>query len=793
MGDLRSSCEHLYSRLNNLQGELEFMKNKGQILSTESLDQYQTVVVKFLHFLERNGGRSLVYHVAKYTAVAGELKALHEDVSELFFDLLDVTAVDQWGEDCRVLETVLASAISDNSVALRDLQSPRAQLEAILTLKFELEKQQERHNQAGMARMRSLMETIKTASRVSVEQLPAWFLPDYEVEFESQPFAKGSCGSVHRGVWNSDTPVVVKCFAVDDMRIDNRTARQLEKELDRLFQMDNTNIVSIFGASHVNSPPFLVSEDTNNGDMGSYLSLSDDNKTQMWKLLYQAALGLAYIHTMCMIEATAGEPPFAYLDADDVRENLKSGIIPEKPDEMSGKVWELVVSMTNIDPSKRVELTYVIDKLKVFTTEDLDEQRQDEATRCITWAALVFDLSRCCAQCGNQVGLKEESPSSCGSPGSPNTLVELNTDTSVVDLIDVLRSGPIDEQESAVLLLLQASIRDHKRQQMQQENGVPILVDLVKKGRTHFLKVCALGWSTEVDSTPPDDEFEALQSAVRAATDAKCTSVVHALQVNTAKDKLKTVVYCACAAEANGREPLLNVGAISRLVKLLGNGSEALAIWTMDALGNMASDDDTKNAIVAEGAIPMLVKLLQNGTETQRGFAAYVLGQLSINSASSTATIVESGAIPFLVGLLRAQTNIPKNFAAFALDGIAAVSDEYGVAIVQNGGIRRLIKLLRTGTSTLKKHAASVLARLANQDENRQEIARRGAITDFITLLRRGTEDQKESAAFALSFLATDAALCADMVKFGAIAPLVALLRDGTKGQKKHAFVHLEV
>ncbi|KAG6948463.1 hypothetical protein JG688_00015076 [Phytophthora aleatoria] len=255
MGDLRSSCEHLYSRLNNLQGELEFMKNKGQILSTESLDQYQTVVVKFLHFLERNGGRNLVYHVAKYTAVAGELKALHEDVSELFFDLLDVTAVDQWGEDCRVLETVLASAISDNSVALRDLQNPRAQLEAILTLKFELEKQHERHNQADMARMRSLMETIKTASRVSVEQLPAWFLPDYEVEFESQPFAKGSCGSVHRGVWSSDTPVVVKCFAVDDMRIDNRTARQLEKELDRLSrwitQILSTYLVLLMSTRHL--------------------------------------------------------------------------------------------------------------------------------------------------------------------------------------------------------------------------------------------------------------------------------------------------------------------------------------------------------------------------------------------------------------------------------------------------------------------------------------------------------------------------------------------------------------
>ncbi|KAF1788690.1 Armadillo-type fold [Phytophthora cactorum] len=422
MGDLRSSCEHLYSRIKNLQGELEFMKNKGQILSTESLDQYQTVVVKFLHFLERNGGKNLVYHVAKYTVVAGELKALHEDVSELFFDLLDVTAVDQWEK--------IAAAISDNSVALRDLQSPRAQLEAILTLKFELEKQHERHNQADMARMRSLMETIKTASRVSVEQLPAWFLPDYEVEFESQPFARA--------------------------HVDQFTTANFASDV--------------------------------------------------------------YSLAMCMIEATAGEPPFAYLDADD---------------------------------------------------------------------------------CGNQVGLKEESPSSCGSPGSPNTLVELNTDTSVVDLIDVLRSGPIDEQEMQFYYCYK-----------------PLSV-------TTSASRC----SKKMEA-PPDDEFEAL-------------GVLFEL-LQMLNDKLKTVVYCACAAEANGREPLLNAGAISRLVKLLGNGSETLAIWTMDALGNMASDDDTKNAIVAEGAIPMLVKLLQNGTETQRGFAAYVLGQLSINSASSTATIVES-------------------------------------------------------------------------------------------------------------------------------------------------------
>ncbi|KAF4029329.1 Protein tyrosine kinase [Phytophthora infestans] len=604
---LRPTCEHLCSRLKDLHEELEFTKHKSQSFSTNALGQCKAVATKFLRFLERNSNKNLVYHVINHTAVAGELKALHEEVSELFFDFLDVTAVGQWEDDRHALETVLTTAISDASIALRDLQSPRAQLEAMLTLKFELEKQHERHNETDKARMSSLNETIIHRSRVAVGQLPAWFLPSNQVEFESQPFAKSSCGSVHRGVKN-DSPVVVKCCAVDDMRIDIRTARQLEKELDRLFQMEHTHIVKMLGACHVSSPPFLVYEDAINGDMGSYLSLSEDNKKEMWKLLYQAALGLAFIHSqgvihgclklsnilvgadgqarltdfglrtmraisktrtcssahlrwrapecltrrptfasdvyslaMCMIEASAGEPPFAFLDDDDVRETLKSGVVPEKPQEMSDQVWELVVSMTHADPSKRVELTLVIDTLKTLATEDLGD---GGVTRCITNRPRA-------------VGRRHTSH-------LPSVVVELDATSSIVDLVAVLRSGSIDEQESAVLLLLQACICDHTRQQMQQENGLSALEDLVKTGRTHLLQVCALGclcWSCELDSTPPDAEFEALQEMIGAPTESECASLAQMLR-NNDHDTLRTVMYCACAAGANGRRQLFNAGVV---------------------------------------------------------------------------------------------------------------------------------------------------------------------------------------------------------------------------------------
>lgn len=77
-----------------------------------------------------------------------------------------------------------------------------------------------------------------------------------------------------------------------------------------------------------------------------------------------------------MIEAAIGEPPFAFLDDASVRENLISGEIQEKPDEINADVWELVVSMTTFDPSKRVPLKHVLEKLEVLAQDEHDGKAQ---------------------------------------------------------------------------------------------------------------------------------------------------------------------------------------------------------------------------------------------------------------------------------------------------------------------------------------------------------------------------------------------------------------------------------
>lgn len=182
------------------------------------------------------------------------------------------------------------------------------------------------------------------------------------------------------------------------------------------------------------APPFIVCEDTKNGNLCEFLARSEQHKRQIWRLLYDAALGIkhldkknivhgdlklanilvgvdtkaklaefglsavqntfvpsqmtayakatetslrwrapegmrkaptfasdVYSFAMCMYNRSRGQPD--PLDDESIRERLRNGKLPDRPDEMTDEVWELVLAMTNADPSKRMGLQQVIDKL----------------------------------------------------------------------------------------------------------------------------------------------------------------------------------------------------------------------------------------------------------------------------------------------------------------------------------------------------------------------------------------------------------------------------------------------
>lgn len=175
----------------------------------------------------------------------------------------------------------------------RELKGARAREEALLMLKFELEQREEQHGEDLVLLIRTMMETVGEASSAT---LSAWFVPLYCLEVEVDPFARGSFGSVHRGVWGWGVAVVVKRVQIDDMKIGEGVQRKIAREVGKMYELNHPNLIKMHGASHVGSPPYLVSERATNGNLGTYLARSAENRQQMWVLLYQAAIGLDHLH-----------------------------------------------------------------------------------------------------------------------------------------------------------------------------------------------------------------------------------------------------------------------------------------------------------------------------------------------------------------------------------------------------------------------------------------------------------------------------------------------------------------
>ncbi|KAE8914333.1 hypothetical protein PF002_g27170 [Phytophthora fragariae] len=296
MKEARPACTRVATRLQNLQQELRRMSEEGHPPALESLAGYVEVFANFLQLLRKYHNKHLIFRVAEHQKMTERLKQVNEQLAQVFA-ALDVGAPTNWDTswqiDCRLQEQALTNAVDKSDI--RSLQSSRAQLEALLTLKFEVEKRADRHDGMSMILIQSLMGKISAEMKRTEVTLPPWFLPLYEVEVEAEPFAGGHFGKVHRGVMRSGEKVVVEFFSVDELVTDERAQVQVEKELGRLFQLRHSNVVTMLGGSHVSTPPFVVYEDTDNGNLGCFLARSD-NKKKIWTMLHEAALGLDYLH-----------------------------------------------------------------------------------------------------------------------------------------------------------------------------------------------------------------------------------------------------------------------------------------------------------------------------------------------------------------------------------------------------------------------------------------------------------------------------------------------------------------
>jgi hypothetical protein len=235
MQDSQDVCKRVHSRLKEISDELAKMQEKNQLPSNDAVERYKVLVSQSLKCIERYREEKLWRRLINYQDMMQELCHINEKIDERFqvLNLAGIGAMmnwkQQWEADQDKEQKLMTALAESDALLLRELQSSRAQQEAILTILFQI---RNRVDGQDKEMLKSMMETVVRASKASVPKLPSWFLPGDQVSYNKEPFARGSFGTVHHGTLGRGTPVVVKYFMVDGAEIDESSQQQVMAEIN---------------------------------------------------------------------------------------------------------------------------------------------------------------------------------------------------------------------------------------------------------------------------------------------------------------------------------------------------------------------------------------------------------------------------------------------------------------------------------------------------------------------------------------------------------------------------------
>lgn len=245
----------------------------------------------------------------------------------------------------------------------------------------------------------------------------------------------------YEGKWR-ETDVVVETHP--------HVTHNFKRAAAQWHQLSHPNVAKLYGACDIGTPMFFVYELVHDGVQLHEFLKSDANRGSMWQCLLGAALGLQYIHNqdavhgdlrgdniiagantvvklcsvrgnidvfsttersaanwvapefggtfvvtsasdiyafgMCIWEAVTRELPWKDMSADDIYLSLNAGKLPARPESIDDPQWDLITKMCAANPSDRVKINYVVNRLQQFVLDS--EQRRASG---IVWASLTPD------------------------------------------------------------------------------------------------------------------------------------------------------------------------------------------------------------------------------------------------------------------------------------------------------------------------------------------------------------------------------------------------------------------
>ena len=395
----------------------------------------------------------------------------------------------------------------------------------------------------------------------------------------------------------------------------------------------------------------------------------------------------------------------------------------------------------------------------------------------------------------------------------------------VIPLVGLVTNGNQMGKERAASALLHLSVDAVNQVLIAKAGGIPPIVQLLDDGteQAHEYAVAALA---RLAINNPENQTQIAK---------KLVSLLSA-QSEGAQRRSAHVLWQLAETNTGAPNRIVNAGAISPLVALLGTGSieakeEAVGALTCLAHNNpsnqlaiarglvgllgagtaqaqeqvtqmlikFAQHPDNRLAIAESGAIQRLVIQLRGMDDTSlkaQELAATALSHLAGDSQANAASVAEHGGIKPLVAMLICESAGAQARAACALSFVTGSSREVQEAVANEGAIEYLTNLLRspekqdseiTSLEARFESAGALWSLSKNNEETTSTIAAGGAIGFLVELLHENDVDAQTNASGALASLAAVGSreVQDSIARASGIAPLVQLL------DPKHKEVHV--
>lgn len=351
-------------------------------------------------------------------AISSRLQDFHDELDH-FVGVLSLGEEDySWRTDWSELQALTRRrfdellASDDNLVAGCDREYRK--FDAVVLLRHELKNCDGADGASTRESIQRVLERFLSLREVHAPFAPDWFISRDDVEFHSWNIAKSKGGvDYYTGKWRK-TNVMVESIP--------RIKQGVAKAIGDWLQLSHPNVVKLFGACHIRTPKFFVYELVPDGKRLYNFFRDDVNHAAKWKCLYDAALGLQYLHSrdfvhgylrsknifvgsdmvtkLSVVYEAADRAPAAEYDelcclseklsefissesfASDIfafglivweavtcvypwgRGILSKGKFRQRPPNVSDAQWTLIEKMCVVDPSERVDIAYVVNQLK---------------------------------------------------------------------------------------------------------------------------------------------------------------------------------------------------------------------------------------------------------------------------------------------------------------------------------------------------------------------------------------------------------------------------------------------